>query len=148
MSSLPAAKKRQLNQLQKFDPLAYRRANALLKCGYTASASMLISMAMKALLKRFAASPPAAAVDDLYQQLDEWIKTQPVIQPRQEVKIREFRGQPVRVRRDQKNELRLRVGAKPSVYVGFWGSDDSHISSRAGAWKISSQARENLGRVI
>lgn len=148
---LPRAKKRQLQQLAKFDPVAHQRATRLLDRGYIALASEFISTAMKSLLVRRAAATPvpaAASVDDLYHRLAEWVRDQPVIAPRQEIELMKFNGRPVRVRRGHNNELRLRIGAGPSVYVGFWGSDDAHISSRAGAWKISSQARENLKKLV
>jgi len=130
-------KKYQALQLQRHAPDLYRRV--LL-------GKMSPAQGLKILMDRLLNPqpepellPPATQVE-IVKQL---IEAQPIIRPGQMIDVP---GTEFELRRMPNDDLRLFRGAS-SWYVGYWGRDDSVVSTDfAGKWKVGSNFAENMSK--
>jgi hypothetical protein len=143
---LTSPKLYQLQQLHRLDPAAATRAEALMDKA-PVTAQIIIRNAMQVVFARLT-SPKNILFENLPTFVVNWIESQPVIRPLEEVTICQCEAGPVKIRRDKNDDLRLRIGVA-TVYVGFWGRDTNHLSSAFhGKWAVSQTAKQNIQRLL
>lgn len=148
MTTFRTCHKFQLKQLKKLDNRAYRVAQVALGNGWESTAVLIVTRAMQAALTRLTQVDPAEAI---YTALIEHVKAGAPIAPRGLTPLWRNRDIQAYLRRDDADRLRIvvyRNCISRSGYVGFWGNDDGHISSRAGCWKVAKEARKNIEKLV
>lgn len=148
MTTFRTCHKFQLKQLKKLDNGAYRVAQVALNNGWESTAVLIIQKAMQTALTRLTQVDPAEAI---YTALIEHVKTGQPIPTKGMTLLWRNRDIQAYLRRDDDDRLRVVVYRNcipRSGYVGFWGNDDSHISSRAGCWKVAKEARKNIEKLV
>lgn len=148
MTTFKTAHKFQLKQLKKLDNRAYRVAQVALSNGWESTAVLIVTRAMQTALTRLTQVDPAEAI---YTALVEHIKAGRPIPTKGLVPLWRNRDIQAYLCRDNDDRLRVVVYRNcipRSGYVGFWGNDDGHISSRAGCWKVVKEARKNIEKLV